>query len=104
MWDLPRPGLEPVSPALAGIFSTTAPPGKSEGVVLSAGSKARNRFRIGCSWEGEDAYRGLWEVSLARRSDTSLFPGGGGTWEDSVTARVEVEGIPDLMALIFSVK
>ena len=30
MWDLPRPGLEPVSPALAGGFSTTAPPGKPE--------------------------------------------------------------------------
>ena len=28
MWNLPRPGLEPVSPALAGRFSTTAPPGK----------------------------------------------------------------------------
>ena len=28
MWDLPTPGLEPVSPALAGRFSTTAPPGK----------------------------------------------------------------------------
>ena len=28
MWDLPRPGLEPVSPALAGTPSTTAPPGK----------------------------------------------------------------------------
>ena len=28
MWDLPRPGLEPTSPALAGRFSTTAPPGK----------------------------------------------------------------------------
>ena len=28
MWDLPRPGLEPVSPTLAGGFSTTAPPGK----------------------------------------------------------------------------
>ena len=28
MWDLPRPGLEPVSPALAGRFSTTAPPGR----------------------------------------------------------------------------
>ena len=28
MWDLPRPGLEPVSPALAGRFSITAPPGK----------------------------------------------------------------------------
>ena len=29
MWDPPRPGLEPVSPAVAGRFSTTAPPGKS---------------------------------------------------------------------------
>ena len=28
MWDLPKPGPEPVSPALAGRFSTTAPPGK----------------------------------------------------------------------------
>ena len=28
MWDLPRSGLEPVSPALAGRFSTAAPPGK----------------------------------------------------------------------------
>ena len=28
MWDLPRPGLEPASPALAGRFLTTAPPGK----------------------------------------------------------------------------
>ena len=28
MWDLPRPGLEPVSPALAGRFPTNAPPGK----------------------------------------------------------------------------
>ena len=28
MWDLPRAGLKPVSPALAGRFSTTAPPGK----------------------------------------------------------------------------
>ena len=30
MWDLPRPGLEPVSPALAGGLSTTAPPGKPQ--------------------------------------------------------------------------
>ena len=29
MWDLPGPGLKPMSPALAGVFSTTAPPGKS---------------------------------------------------------------------------
>ena len=30
MWDLPGPGLEPVYPALAGRFSTTAPPGKPQ--------------------------------------------------------------------------
>ena len=29
MWDLPGPGLEPVSPALAGGFSATVPPGES---------------------------------------------------------------------------
>ena len=29
MWDLPGPGIEPVFPALAGGFLTTAPPGKS---------------------------------------------------------------------------
>ena len=28
MWDPPRPGLEPMSPALVGRLSTTAPPGK----------------------------------------------------------------------------
>ena len=28
MWDLPGPGLKPMSPALAGRLSTTAPPGK----------------------------------------------------------------------------
>ena len=34
MWDLPRPGLEPVSPALAGRLPTTAPPGKPGFVVF----------------------------------------------------------------------
>ena len=35
MWDLPRPGLEPVYPALAGRFSTTAPPGKAYIYILN---------------------------------------------------------------------
>ena len=35
MWDLPRPGLEPVSPALAGRLSTTAPPGKPGCVLIT---------------------------------------------------------------------
>ena len=34
MWDLPRPGLEPVSPALAGRLSTTAPPGKTQNNIF----------------------------------------------------------------------
>ena len=32
MWDPPKPGLEPVFPALAGRFSTTEPPGKPQGL------------------------------------------------------------------------
>ena len=36
MWDPPRPGLEPVSPALAGELSTTAPPGKPLSLILNA--------------------------------------------------------------------
>ena len=34
MWDLPGPGLEPAFSALAGRFSTTAPPGKPNGDFL----------------------------------------------------------------------
>ena len=30
LWDLPGPGMEPVSPALAGGFFTPEPPGKPE--------------------------------------------------------------------------
>ena len=35
-WDLPRPGLEPVSPALAGGFPTTAPPRKPHKLFISS--------------------------------------------------------------------
>ena len=42
MWDLPRPGLEPVSPALAGGLPTTAPPGKPYLVVLICISMTTN--------------------------------------------------------------
>ena len=35
MWDLPRPGIELVSPALAGRFLTTVPPGKSQSLPLN---------------------------------------------------------------------
>ena len=35
MWDPPGPGLEPMSPALAGRFSTTAPPGKPPSLYIN---------------------------------------------------------------------
>ena len=42
MWDLPGPGIEPVSPALAGGFFTTEPPllegGFSRGSLAGPGS------------------------------------------------------------------
>ena len=34
IWDLPGPGIEPVSPGLAGGFLSTEPPGKPLGIVL----------------------------------------------------------------------
>ena len=40
MWDLPRPGHEPVSPALAGRFSTTVPPGKPSFLLLDCPNPA----------------------------------------------------------------
>ena len=40
MWDLPGPGIEPVSPELAGGFLTTVPPGKPQGLHFSEGQKA----------------------------------------------------------------
>ena len=42
MWDLPGPGLEPMSPALAGGFLTTAPPGKSPETFFSKQNKNGN--------------------------------------------------------------
>ena len=50
MWDLPRPGIEPVYPALAGGFLTTAPPGNSSAGVLilniSASRTVRNKYLL----------------------------------------------------------
>ena len=50
MWDLPGPGLEPVSPALAGGFLTTAPPGKSYCSVINSSWKEIRRV---IAWVGD---------------------------------------------------
>ena len=42
MWDPPRPGLEPMSPALAGRLSTTAPPGEPYCLILKYTQTTKN--------------------------------------------------------------
>ena len=62
MWDLPRPGLEPMSPALAGRFLTTAPLGKSLAWVLRAlVYEYSNWFCRELTW---NPVYSLWFVSL----------------------------------------
>ena len=41
MWDLPGPGIEPMSPALAGGFLTIGPPRISDSIGLVGGGVAR---------------------------------------------------------------
>ena len=52
MWDLPRPGLEPMSPASAGRFSTTVPPGNPQRLFLNTLSQSVFCCCI-CLWFGE---------------------------------------------------
>ena len=46
MWNLPRPGLKPVSPALAGRLSTTAPPGKPPNNILKRGTWEKSYLNL----------------------------------------------------------
>ena len=116
MWDLPRPGPEPASPALAGRLSTTAPPGKppkwifisynfDQLIVLPRGSKTYNP-----SWyPSHDSSRLSSFLLFSRRQYTlipPLFPGWvalpgiGGLWVDIETCILGV-GVP-LKAVSFS--
>ena len=48
--DPPRPGLEPVSPALAGRPSTTAPPGKPKMYLLISGNMLPSSYSV-ITWQ-----------------------------------------------------
>ena len=53
MWDPPRPGLEPVSPAVAGGFLTSAPPGKTRNIIsclVQAMPHSPASYIQGCVW------------------------------------------------------
>ena len=54
MCDLPRPGLEPVSPALAGRLPTTAPPGKPPVFLMMLSFSWMNASQLD---------RRLWSIS-----------------------------------------
>ena len=74
MWDLPRPGLEPMSPALAGRFSTTAPPGKPERLICNKKSGDRHT-KVGsvdqCCPQGP---RRSWSFFSAVCNVSVMFP------------------------------
>ena len=75
MWDLPGPGPELVSPALAGGFLATAPPGKPSIILLWRESRQWVKEERGWG-EGvhvpKPASCGLGEISPDRR-ETQLF-------------------------------
>ena len=50
--DLPRPGLEPVSPVLAGGFLTTATPGKSQRQDLISSIRLTAVSQVVCTVSG----------------------------------------------------
>ena len=53
MWDLPGPGIEPKSPALASGFFTTEPPGKHLSITFKAsGEYFRNDTVTDISLDG----------------------------------------------------
>ena len=47
-WDLPRPGIEPVPPALAGGFFTTEPPGKPQEMFSNTWPQMFLCLIVGC--------------------------------------------------------
>ena len=66
MWDLPRPGLEPVSPALAGRFSTTAPPGKPPLSVCSDHLLITRLVKEGSPALNSMRWLNMWQLTLGR--------------------------------------
>ena len=61
IWDPPRPGLEPVSPALAGRLSTTAPPGKPCNLFLR-GWKQKD-YSLAFQWASNSNHES-WKLLL----------------------------------------
>ena len=89
VWDLPRPGLEPVSPALAGRFSTTAPPGSPSSLLFNA--KKNKLYFLLCILTRTSRSR---QLSTLLAQGTAAAPSGAlcdGLWPDAVKPLPRVE-------------
>ena len=71
IWDPPRPGLEPVSPALAGRFSTTVPPGKPQSLFFVF-ELFFNRYATSCIFLHFNLYH--YRRFYQKNSGSSLLP------------------------------
>ena len=98
MWDLPGPGIEPMSPALAGGFFTTEPPGKSWGCLLFALTTACNDlFLCGiiclpslpplCRRSHGERARAVLTHRVTNHPDLPLSHGFPGSWSASARIR-----------------
>ena len=81
MWDPPRPGLEPVSPALAGTFSTTAPPGKPNIPILSVRKDRTKSLSCvqsptGTKWQSWNTYPGWHDTETFHHNCTAFKESG----------------------------
>ena len=52
MWDLPGSGMEPVSPALAGKFLSTVPPGKLQQFFFNGHGSSGSAAGVGHDGKG----------------------------------------------------
>ncbi|XP_073647151.1 testis-specific gene 10 protein isoform X3 [Tursiops truncatus] len=69
MWDLPGPGLEPVSPALAGGFLTTVPPGKPLEIVTTK----ENDFDLGAPVSEAEKHQNILQLEQEVRNQDKFI-------------------------------
>ena len=75
MWDLPGPGLEPVSPALAGGFLTTAPLGKSK-LMIFRKTSLMAIWRVDCPGWGWGSRLQIWRQVRQLYKEITTVNGG----------------------------
>ena len=77
--DLPSPGIEPTSPALAVGFFTTEPRGKPSRTLLAGEIQGREELESAGVWQTQSDYRSTSElVILEHRLYQEGFAGGSG--------------------------